>query len=216
MESKYVLTRSGDDLFSVAVDSPADAQALAARLREAASWVEVIPGIASVVLRFDAASQSSDAMQQILEDVLAGDVPALPISDRLVEIPVVYGGKYGPDLDAVSQAIGQSPEQVIAAHTAREYTVDMLGFTPGFAFVGGLDDRFRIPRRDEPRQRVAAGSVGIADGRTGLYAMASPGGWNIIGRTPFPLFSPDDEDPFVLSAGVRVRFKAVAAEEFGE
>ena len=216
MESKYVLTRSGDDLFSVAVDSPADAQALAARLREAASWVEVIPGIASVVVRFDAASQSSDAMQQILEDVLAGDVPALPISDRLIEIPVVYGGKYGPDLDTVSQAIGQSAEQVIAAHTAGEYTVDMLGFTPGFAFVGGLDDRFRIPRREEPRQRVAAGSVGIADGRTGLYAMASPGGWNIIGRTPFPLFNPDDEDPFVLSAGVRVRFKAVAAEEIGE
>lgn len=216
MESKYVLTRSGDDLFSVAVDSPADAQALAARLREAANWVEVIPGIASVVLRFDAASQSSDAMQQILEDVMASDVPALPISDRLVEIPVVYGGKYGPDLDAVSQAIGLPPAEIIAAHTAGEYRVDMLGFTPGFAFVGGLDDRFRIPRRDEPRQRVAAGSVGIADGRTGLYAMASPGGWNIIGRTPYPLFKPDDEDPFVLSAGVRVRFKAMAVEEFGE
>ena len=216
MESKYVITRSGDDLFSVAVDSPADAQALAARLREAANWVEVIPGIASVVLRFDAASQSSDAMQQKLEDVMASDVPALPISDRLVEIPVVYGGKYGPDLDAVSQAIGLPPEDIIAAHTAGEYTVDMLGFTPGFAFAGGLDDRFRIPRRDEPRQRVAAGSVGIADGRTGLYAMASPGGWNIIGRPPYPLFKPDDEDPFVLSAGVRVRFIAVAAGEFGE
>jgi allophanate hydrolase len=216
MESKYVLTRSGDDLFSVAVDSPADAQALAARLREAADWVEVIPGIASVVLRFDAASQSSDAMQHTLEDVMASDVPALPISDRLVEIPVVYGGRYGPDLDAVSHAIGLSPEEIIAAHAAGEYTVDMLGFTPGFAFIGGLDDRFRIPRRQEPRQRVAAGSVGIADGRTGLYAMASPGGWNIIGRTSYPLFKPDDEDPFVLSAGMRVRFKAVAAEEFGE
>lgn len=215
MESKYVLIRSGDDLFSVAVDSPADAQALAARLREAANWIEVIPGIDSVVVRFDAASQSGDTMQQVLEDVLAGDVPALPISGRLVEIPVVYGGRFGPDLDTVSEMIGQSPEEVIAAHTAGEYTVDMLGFTPGFAFVGGLDDRFRIPRREEPRQRVAAGSVGIADGRTGLYAMASPGGWNIIGRTSFPLFNPADEDPFVLSAGTRVRFKAVAAEEFG-
>ena len=215
MEFKYVLIRSGDDLFSVAVDSPADAQALAARLREAANWIEVIPGIDSVVVRFDAASQSGDTMQQVLGDVLASDVSALPISGRLVEIPVVYGGKFGPDLDTVSKMIGQSPEEVIAAHTAGEYTVDMLGFTPGFAFVGGLDDRFRIPRREEPRQRVAAGSVGIADGRTGLYAMASPGGWNIIGRTSFPLFNPADEDPFVLSAGTRVRFTAVAAEEFG-
>lgn len=214
MELKYVLTRSGDDLFSVAVETPADAQALAVRLREAAGWVEVIPGIASVVVRFDAASQDSETMRRILEQALAGEAPILPVPDSVVEIPVVYGGRYGPDFEAVSQTIGLSPEELIAAHTAGEYTVDMLGFTPGFAFVGGLDSRFRIPRRDEPRQHVAEGSVGVADGRTGLYAMASPGGWNIIGRTPFRLFNPDAEDPFVLRAGARVRFQAVTAGEF--
>lgn len=213
MELRYVLTRSGDDLFSVAVDAPAEAQALAARLREVGSWIEVIPGIASVVVRFDAASQESESVQQVLEDVLAGEIPALPVPEGLVEIPVVYGGRYGPDLEAVSEATGLSPEEVIEAHTAVEHTVDMIGFTPGFAFVSGLDDRFQIPRREEPRQRVATGSVGIADGRTGLYAMASPGGWNIIGRTSYPLFDSKADDPFVLSAGMRVRFKAVTAGE---
>lgn len=213
MESRYVLTRSGDDLFSIAVDAPAGAQALAARLRETGSWIDVIPGIASVVVRFDAASQSSEDVRQTLADVLEGEIQALPVPDGLVEIPVVYGGRYGPDLDAVSQATGLSPQELIDAHTAVEHTVDMIGFTPGFAFVSGLDDRFRIPRREEPRQRVAAGSVGIADRRTGLYAMASPGGWNIIGRTSYPLFRPNADDPFVLSAGMRVRFKAVTAGE---
>lgn len=214
MELRFVLTRSGDDLFSVAVDSPAEAQALAARLRESESWVEVIPGIASVVVRFDAALQDSGRIQQVLEEVLASEIPALPVPDGLVDIPVVYGGEYGPDLEAVSQATGLSPEELIAAHTAGEHTVDMLGFTPGFAFISGLDDRFQIPRREEPRQRVATGSVGIAGGRTGLYAMASPGGWNIIGRTPCRLFSPNDETPFVLGAGMRVRFRAVDAGDF--
>lgn len=213
MELKYVLTRCGDDLFSVDVDTPADAQALAARLREVGSWIEVIPGIASVVVRFDAANQDGDIAQQVLAEALAGEIPALRVPDKLVEIPVVYGGKYGPDLEAVSQAIGLSPEELIEVHTRGEHTVDMIGFTPGFAFVSGLDDRFRIPRREEPRQRIAAGSVGIADGRTGLYAMASPGGWNVIGRTPYRLFDPEAEDPFALSAGVRVRFKAVSVED---
>lgn len=211
MELKYVLTRCGDDLFSIGVATPADAQALAAWLRETGSWVEVIPGIASVVVRFDAALQDGEIAQQVLGEALGGEVPALQVPDKLVEIPVVYGGKYGPDLEAVSQATGLSPEELIEIHTASEHTVDMIGFTPGFAFVSGLDDRFSIPRREEPRQHVEAGSVGVADGRTGLYAMASPGGWHIIGRTPCQLFDPKAEDPFVLSAGVRVRFKAVTS-----
>lgn len=214
MELKYVLTRCGDDLFSVAVDTPAQAQAVAARIRDSGNWVEVIPGIASVVVCFDAALQDGETAQRILGEVLEGNIPALPASDELLEIPVVYGGAGGPDFEEVCQTIGLSAEELVTLHTVGEYTVDMLGFTPGFAFVGGLDDRLRIPRREEPRQRVASGSVGIADGRTGLYPMPSPGGWNIIGRTPLRLFNPDAEDPFVLGAGMRVRFKAVEAGEF--
>lgn len=215
MVLKYVLTRCGDDLFSVAVDTPPEAQALAAHLRKSGNWLEVVPGIGSVVVRFDAATQNGGAVQKALEDVLGGDVATLQVPDKLLEIPVLYGGKSGPDLKKLCKAIGLSPEELIAAHTGVEHAVDMIGFTPGFAFISGLDERFLVPRRKEPRLRVEAGSVGIADGRTGLYAMASPGGWNIIGRTPYRLFDPHADDPFALCAGMRVRFRAIAAEEFG-
>jgi len=212
-EWQFVLSRSGDDLFSVAVDTAADAQALAAHLRDTGNWLDVVPGIASVVVRFDAALQDGEDVRRALAEVLAGDIPALQMADDFLEIPVVYGGKYGPDLRALCKSTGLSREALIESHTGADHTVDMIGFTPGFAFVSGLDERFLVPRRDEPRQSVAAGSVGIADGRTGLYAMASPGGWNIIGRTPYKLFDPNAQEPFALSAGMRVRFKAIETWE---
>jgi KipI family sensor histidine kinase inhibitor len=208
-----VLTRSGDDLFSVTTESPQDAQALASQMRDSGDWLEVIPGIDSVVLQFDAATYDGDDVRQTIESALAAGIEPLQISQSLVEIPVIYGGEYGPDLNALCEKIGLSADDVIALHTGREYTVDMIGFTPGFAFIGNLDERLRVPRRKEPRQRVEAGSVGIADERTGLYAMASPGGWTIIGRTPSRLFDPNAEQPFVLGAGTRVRFTAISADE---
>ena len=209
-----MLIRCGDDLFSVATESPQEAQALARQLRDSGDWREVTPGIDSVVVQFDAAARDGDDVRQAIESVLAKGIEPLQASQSLVEIPVVYGGEYGPDLDALCEATGMSANDVIALHTGREYTVDMVGFTPGFAFIGELDERLRVPRRKEPRQRVEAGSVGIADGRTGLYAMASPGGWTIVGRTPHTLFDPHAEQPFALSAGTRVRFRAISADEF--
>jgi len=211
-----VLTRCGDDLFSIAVASPGQAQALALQLREAGAWPEVIPGIDTVLVRFNAARHDAHDVRKEIDAVLAQGIPELQESAGLLEIPVVYGGEYGPDLDTLCSATGLSAAALIELHTRRVYTVDMIGFTPGFAFIGGLDECFRVPRRKEPRQRVAAGSVGIADGRTGLYAMASPGGWNIIGRTPHQLFDATAEDPFVLRAGMQVRFKAIDAGEFGQ
>ena len=208
-----MLTRSGDDLFLVTTKSPQDAQALASQLRDSGDWLEVIPGIDSVVLQFDAATYDGDDVRQTIESALAAGIEPLQISQSLVEIPVIYGGEYGPDLNALCEKIGLTADDVIALHTGREYTVDMIGFTPGFAFIGDLDERLRVPRRKEPRQRVEAGSVGIADERTGLYAMASPGGWTIIGRTPSRLFDPNAEQPFVLGAGTRVRFTAISADE---
>ena len=146
--------------------------------------------------------------------VLEEGIKPLEPSDELIEIPVVYGGDYGPDLEGLSIATGLPPGEIINLHTSRAYKVDMIGFTPGFAFIGGLDERLRVPRRPEPRQRVPAGSVGIADGRTGLYAIASPGGWTLIGRTPIQLFDPNADTPFVLQPGMRVRFRAIPADEF--
>jgi KipI family sensor histidine kinase inhibitor len=209
-----VLTRSGDDLFSVTAASPAEAQALAAQLRESGNWLEVIPGIESVVVRFDAARQDSTAAEKSIEAALAGGTTPLDVSDDLLEIPVVYGGEYGPDLEALCSSTGLSSDEIVAIHTDGEYRVDMLGFTPGFAFIGGLDERLRVPRRTAPRQRVPAGSVGIADSRTGLYAMASPGGWSLIGRTPLRLFDPDGDEPFLLQPGMRVRFSVMPPDRF--
>ena len=209
---RFVLKRCGDDLYSVPAESPRHAQALAAALRESGDWLEVIPGIDSVVLRFDIAHQEASAARQAIETTVDEGVELVQAAGDLVEIPVVYGGKGGPDFDGLCEAAGLSANEVIELHTGREYTVDMLGFTPGFAFIGGLDERLHVPRRLEPRQRVGSGSVGVADGRTGLYAMASPGGWNIIGRTSSKLFDPEAAEPFRLRAGTRVRFRAVSAD----
>ena len=208
-----MLTRCGDDLFSIAVARPEDAQALAAQLRTADFWLDVVPGIDSVVTRFDAMKTSARDARSAIEEVLGKGIGPLDIGDELVEIPVMYGGEFGPDLEELSAATGLSPDEIIALHAGREYRVEMVGFTPGFAFIGGLDERLRVPRRKEPRPCVPAGSVGIADARTGLYAMASPGGWTLIGRTPYTLFDAAAEQPFKLAPGMRVRFRAVSGDD---
>ena len=208
-----MLTRCGDDLFSIAVARPEDAQALAAQLRTADFWLDVVPGIDSVVTRFDALKTSARDARSAIEEVLGKGIGPLGIGDELVEIPVMYGGEFGPDLEELSAATGLSPDEIIALHAGREYRVEMVGFTPGFAFIGELDERLRVPRRKEPRPCVPAGSVGIADARTGLYAMASPGGWTLIGRTPYTLFDAAAEQPFKLAPGMRVRFRPVSGDD---
>jgi len=108
-----------------------------------------------------------------------------------------------------------SANELIALHTGQEYRVDLVGFTPGFVYIGGLDDVLHVPRRRQPRQHVEAGSVGIADGRTGLYALSGPGGWPLIGRTTFKLFDPRAAEPFPIRAGMRIRFVSISAAEAG-
>lgn len=203
--------RFGDDLLSVDAASPAEAQALAEQLRESGKWLEVVGGIDSVVARFDIASLDAQTAAQYIEASLADGIRVPETADTLLEIPVVYGGEQGFDLDELSAKLGLSADEIIDLHSGRDYVVDMVGFTPGFAFIGGLDERLRVPRREEPRQRVPAGSIAIADGRTGIYSLASPGGWTVIGRTSYELFNPEADDPLVVKAGMRVRFKAVPA-----
>ncbi len=205
----------GDDLLSIDVASPADAQALAEQLRASGDWREVVPGIDTVVVQFDAAATTIDIARRRVADELAQGIVAIERPDVLLEIPVVYGGDFGPDFDAVCEQTGLSATELVALHTGQEYRVDLVGFTPGFVYVGGLDDVLHVPRRKQPRQHVAAGSVGIADGRTGLYALAGPGGWPLIGRTTFRLFDPHAEEPFPVRAGMRIRFVSVSADEVG-
>ena len=215
-DSKMRTVRScGDDLLSIELGAAENAQAFAEQLRATGEWMEVVPGLDSVVVQFDATAITIEAASRQIAAELAQGYSAKALTDVLLEIPVVYGGEFDPDFDAVCEQTGLSAEELIALHTGQEYVVDLVGFTPGFAYVGGLAEALRIPRRKKPRQRVEAGSVGIADGRTGLYALAGPGGWPLIGRTTFTLFDPQAKDPFPVRAGMRIRFVAVTAAEAG-
>lgn len=133
---------------------------------------------------------------------------------RLVEIPVCYGGAFGPDLDNVAALHGLTPAEVIRRHSSPRYRVQFLGFLPGFAYLSGLPPSLVTPRLDTPRLTVPAGAVGIGGAQTGVYPLESPGGWRIIGRTPSLLFDPAREPPALLRAGDRVRFVPIAAAEF--
>lgn len=133
---------------------------------------------------------------------------------RIVEIPVLYGGEYGPDLDYVASYHGISAEEVIRLHTESDCLVYMLGFAPGFPFVGGMDERIATSRRETPRLAIPPGSVGIAGKQTGVYPLETPGGWQIIGRTPLDLFRPDHPSPTLLEAGDKIKFVQISSEEY--
>ena len=204
----------GDDLVATECAETRSAQALADHLRESGEWIECVAGIASCVAQFDLASVTAEQAEQRLMAALQ-TVPAARDADaELVEVPVCYGGDHGPDLDEVCRLLGMDRAAFIERHTGGEYRVDMLGFTPGFAFIGGFDAAREVPRRPQPRVRLESGSIGIAGGRTGIYTLSGPGGWQIVGRTPLELFDAGREQPFLLRAGMRVRFVAISDEEF--
>lgn len=176
------------------------------RVRPAPGLVETVPTYRSLLVMYDPQVSQADAMRAALTDALSmlatADLPA----GRLVEIPVRYGGESGPDLADVAAHCGMTAQAVIELHAQPVYTVAMLGFAPGFAYLLGLPEALATPRLATPRLRVPPGSVGIAGAQTGVYALETPGGWRIIGRTELTLFDPTREAPFFLHAGDRVRF----------
>ena len=133
---------------------------------------------------------------------------------RTVEVPVCYGGEFGPDLGLVAKQAKLSPEEVIKRHSKADYLVYLIGFAPGFPYLGGLPKELATPRHAKPRMVVPPGSVGIAGNQTGIYPLGTPGGWNLIGRTPKRLFVPEEDPPSFLRAGDRVKFRAVTPAEF--
>jgi inhibitor of KinA len=135
-------------------------------------------------------------------------------SARLAEIPVCYDPDFAPDLDNVARHAQVATSEVVDLHSAAEYRVACIGFVPGFTFLAGLPKKLATPRRDIPRKEIPPGSVGIGGAQTGIYPLRSPGGWNLIGRTPLKLFDPAMNPPTLLVAGDRVRFRAITREEF--
>lgn len=174
---------------------------------------EVVPTYRSATVHYRPEVFSYEELNQLLAPLAQGsaeEAEELPV----VEIPVCYGGEYGPDLLEVAQHCSLTPEEVIARHTAPTYRIYMLGFTPGFPYLGGMDPSIAAPRRKEPRIHIPAGSVGIAGEQTGVYPIVSPGGWQLIGRTPLRLFDPQKEQPILLSAGAGIRFVPIDEETF--
>ncbi|MEM7729630.1 MAG: 5-oxoprolinase subunit PxpB [Pseudomonadota bacterium] len=200
-----VLVEWGVEGFDPAVSETV--HALAARLRADNVFTEVMPGYDSLVAAFDLARLSPASARSRVGDAvshLSGGAVEAP--GRLMDIPVAYGGADGPDLQAMADRIGKTPDEVIALHAGRDYRVCMMGFIPGFAFLSNVDPILQHPRHATPRARVPAGSVGIANWQTGIYGLESPGGWQIIGRTEARLFDASRPAPFLVEAGDRIRF----------
>ena len=176
--------------------------------------VELVPTYGSLLVVYDQLAVGYAGLIEQLK-ILAEGLEGVVIPDReVVEIPVVYGGEYGPDLGIVAQLNSLSEDEVIKRHSEAEYPIYMLGFVAGFPYLGGMDKSIAAPRKQTPRLKIPAGSVGIAGQQTGIYSVESPGGWQIIGRTPLKLYDADGEKPILLRAGQSIRFKPITEAEY--
>jgi inhibitor of KinA len=192
------------------------------QLRQHASpkILDIIPAYSSLTVYYDVAAaalpgkSAFEVMAGMIEGMTATPHSSVEESSNLFEIPVCYAEKFAPDMAALAAQKGLSVREVIQIHTGRTYRVYMLGFLPGFAYMGTVDERISLPRKQDPRSKVLAGAVGIAGNQTGIYPLESPGGWQIIGRTPMQIFNRDKERPVLLQAGDSVNFYSITENEF--
>jgi inhibitor of KinA len=180
--------------------------ALAQHIQTWRGVVATVPGYTTLLIEYDPALWEYDALCDEILRAVEHRQDDTAQEARLVEIPVRYGGEFGPDLEFVAQHNGISKDDVIRIHTSESYQVFILGFAPGFPYLGILNERIAAPRLESPRKRVPAGSVGIAGRQTGIYPRESPGGWRLIGRTDVKLFDANQNPPTLLQAGDKVRF----------
>ena len=176
--------------------------------------VDMIPAFASLLINYNPMVISYDSIRRRLERILKMDVRGEEGRKRVFEIPVCYGGRFGPDLDNIAAHAGLTPEEVVDIHSSRDYLIYMLGFLPGFCYLGGLDERLHTPRLTTPRVSIPAGSVGIAGSQTGIYPLNSPGGWQLIGQTPLRLYDPKREKAILVDAGMNMIFYPIDEAEY--
>jgi inhibitor of KinA len=175
---------------------------------------DVVPTYRSVAIYFDPLRTDNDALLERIAHEAEHAVGAATPASTPVRIPVCYGGELGPDLAAVAVFAGMPEDEVVGVHSSAVYRVFMLGFVPGFAYLGLVDQRIAMPRQSTPRVRVPAGSVGIAGVQTGIYPSETPGGWQLIGRTPAKPFDPARSEPFLMKAGDAVQFYSIDRAEY--
>ena len=176
--------------------------------------VDIIPAFCSLLINYDPRVISYEEIRDRMQTILKIDVKADAARKKIYEIPVCYGGEFGPDLDNIAQHAGLSPEEVIQIHSSRDYLIYMLGFLPGFCYLGGLDERIHTPRLANPRLKISAGSVGIGGSQTGIYPLDSPGGWQLMGMTPVKTYDPQREVPILVEAVNYIRFIPIDKDEF--
>ena len=176
--------------------------------------IDIIPAFCSLLINYDPRVIQYQEMKKRMEDILKIEVKAGETRKKVFEIPVCYGGEYGPDIQQIADHAGLSVEEVIKIHSSCDYLIYMLGFLPGFCYLGGLDERIHTPRLANPRLKIAAGSVGIGGSQTGIYPLDSPGGWQLMGMTPVKTYDPDREVPILVEAGDYIRFIPIDEEEY--
>lgn len=179
-----------------------------------AGMIEFVPAFTTVTVYYDPMEATYLKVCSHLQASLAGSADEAGAGHRTVEIPVCYGGDFGPDLEFVARHNGITDEEVIRIHSGAAYLVYMIGFAPGFAYMGGMSGKIAAPRKPTPRLSIPPGSVGIAGGQTGIYPISTPGGWQLIGRTPLQLFRPEDNPPSLLQAGDSIRFRPISLQEY--
>ena len=179
--------------------------------------VELVPTYCSLLINYDVLKIDYNTLVEKLKTFLNNDLETAEGEEgTLIEIPTLYNDEVGPDLSYVAEHNKLSKEEVIKIHTGTDYLVYMLGFMPGFTYLGGMSEKIATPRLESPRLQIYPGSVGIAGKQTGMYPSMSPGGWRIIGRTPLKLYNPDSDTPVYISSGDYVRYVSISEEEYNE
>ncbi len=176
--------------------------------------LEVIPTYRSIMIQYNPVKITYMELLNKLKSIETNLKITENKTNKVIVIPVVYGGEYGPDIGNVAQYNNLSIKDVIKIHSSTKYLIYMLGFTAGFPYLGGLDKRIHTPRLERPRIKIEAGSIGIANNQTGIYPVDSPGGWQIIGKTPLKIFNQNSENPFLLEPGKYIRFKPISERRF--
>ncbi|WP_409301006.1 5-oxoprolinase subunit PxpB [Peribacillus sp. SCS-155] len=217
-----IIIQLGEEISVGTREKVKSVSALLDRFTELDWFVEYIPAFTTVTVIYDPAAVSFGSQGEspyiMVSDKLAKGIADLKTTvtenERIVEIPVCYGGELGPDLKYVADVNRISADEVIHLHSTGDYIVHMIGFAPGFPYIGGMPEQISAPRKKSPRLKIPAGSIGIAGSQTGVYPIETPGGWQLIGRTPLKLFRPEKEIPSLLRAGDKIKFVPITLEEY--